>query len=479
MANNRKNKLFLYTIVTILFIGVVYLFFNPNGIMKFIKLKKEISVLNKEIDELTAENKALAERIRPKFLDDFHGQENLVGPGKPIRLIIDSDKLSSFILWGPPGSGKTTLAKLIAEKTKADFYQLNAVSSGVKDLRRVIDIAHQNKKIERRTILFIDEIHRFNKAQQDALLNAVETGLIYLIGATTENPSFEVIPALRSRVRVYILKDLEKNELISILNSALAKDKFLSDLDIEISDKEFLLYLSGGDARTLLSILESAVLQELDSDRIIITKEILENVVQQKNVIYDKSGEEHYNVISAFIKSIRGSDPDAGLYWLARMLEGGEDPLFIARRLVILASEDVGNASPNGMVLAEAVFEAVHKIGMPEARIILAQCVTYLASCPKSNASYIGIKKAEEEVRNNSLYHVPLHLRNAPTKLMKDIGYGKQYKYVHDHKNHFVEENYLPEELIGKQYYYPTDSGQEKNLKERLKYFWKNKKKYD
>ncbi len=421
----------------------------------------------------------LAERVRPKNLDEFYGQDKLVGEGKPIRLMIENDTLSSFILWGPPGSGKTTLAKIIAEKTKADFYQVNAVSSGVKDLRRVIEIAEQNRLLKKRTILFIDEIHRFNKAQQDALLSSVETGLIYLIGATTENPSFEVIPALRSRARVYVLDDLNKNDLQKILDTALRNDVFLSTLKIEYVDMDYLLYLSGGDARTLLNVLESSIVQEVESEPIKITKEVLENVVQNKNIFYDKAGEEHYNIISAFIKSIRGSDPDAALYWLARMLEGGEDPLFIARRLVILASEDIGNASPNGLVLAEAGFGAVHKIGMPEARIILAQCVTYLASAPKSNASYMGIKNAEKEVKNNNLYQVPLHLRNAPTKLMKDIGYGKKYKYAHDFKNSFVTENYLPEELKGKQFYFPTENGQEKNIKERLKFFWKNKKKYD
>ncbi|UCH66567.1 MAG: replication-associated recombination protein A [Ignavibacterium sp.] len=420
----------------------------------------------------------LAERIRPKDLAEFYGQENLVGKGKPIRMMIENDTLSSFILWGPPGSGKTTLAKIIAEKTNAEFFQLNAVSSGVKDLRRVIDIGTQNKQMIRKTILFIDEIHRFNKAQQDALLNSVETGIIYLIGATTENPSFEVIPALRSRARVYILEDLSKNELQKILNNALKQDEFLSTLHIDNIDVDFLLYLSGGDARTLLNILESSVIQEIDSEPIEITKDVLENVVQKKNIIYDKAGEEHYNLISAFIKSIRGSDPDAALYWLARMLEGGEDPLFIARRLVILASEDIGNASPNGLVLAEAAFGAVHKIGLPEARIILAQCTTYLASSPKSNASYMGIKNAESEVRDNKLFSVPLHLRNAPTKLMKDIGYGKEYKYTHDFENHFVKENYLPKEMDGKQFYFPSESGQEKNLKDRLKSLWGNKKKY-
>ena len=420
----------------------------------------------------------LAERVRPKNLDEFYGQEKLVGEGKPIRLMIENDALSSFILWGPPGSGKTTLAKIIAEKTKADFYQVNAVSSGVKDLRRVIEIAEQNRLMKKKTILFIDEIHRFNKAQQDALLSSVETGLIYLIGATTENPSFEVIPALRSRARVYILDDLGKNDLQKILDTALQNDVFLSTLKIEYVNVDYLLYLSGGDARTLLNVLESSVVQEIESEPIKITKEVLENVVQRKNIFYDKAGEEHYNIISAFIKSVRGSDPDAALYWLARMLEGGEDPLFIARRLVILASEDIGNALPNGLVLAGAAFDAVHKIGMPEARIILAQCVTYLASAPKSNASYMGIKNAEQEVKNNDLYPVPLHLRNAPTKLMKDIGYGKTYKYAHDFENNFVAENYLPEELKGRQFYFPTENGQEKNIKDRLKFFWKNKKKY-
>jgi len=420
----------------------------------------------------------LAERIRPKTLDDFFGQENLVGKGKPIRLMIENDTLSSFILWGPPGTGKTTLAKIIAEETKADFYQINAVSSGVKDLRRIIEIAKQNKHIGKRTILFIDEVHRFNKAQQDALLSSVESGLIYLIGATTENPSFEVIPALRSRARIFVLDNLSEDDLLGILNTALKKDTFLAQMEPEITDKDFLLYLSGGDARTLLNILEAAVIQEIDKTPVKITKEVMENVIQKKNIIYDKAGEEHYNLISAFIKSVRGSDPDAALYWLARMLEGGEDPLFVARRLVVLASEDIGNASPNGLVLAEAAFGAVDKIGMPEARIILAQCTTYLASCPKSNASYAGINKAEEAVKNKPLYPVPLHLRNAPTNLMKDIGYGKNYKYAHSYKNHFVEEDYLPEELKNERFYFPTDSGQEKSIKERLKFFWKNKKKY-
>ena len=420
----------------------------------------------------------LAERVRPKTLDEFQGQESLLGKGKPIRLMIENDSLSSFILWGPPGTGKTTIARIIAEHTKSEFHQINAVSSGVKDIRSVIDIASQNKLMNRKTILFIDEIHRFNKAQQDALLNSVESGLIILIGATTENPSFEVIPALRSRARVYILEELSKDNLTGILNSAIKKDEFLASLNFIEIDINFLLYLSGGDARSMLSIFEAAVLQQIHTGEIKIDKEVLENVVQKKNILYDKSGEEHYNVISAFIKSIRGSDPDAALYWMARMLEGGEDPIFIARRMVILASEDVGNASPNGLVLAEAAFGAVAKVGMPEARIILAQCATYLASSPKSNASYMGMEKAFADVKNQPLYNVPVHLRNAPTKLMKDIGYGKEYKYPHDYENHFVAENYLPEELKNAQYYFPTENGQEKSLKERLKLLWKNRKRY-
>ncbi len=420
----------------------------------------------------------LAERIRPKIIEEFQGQQSLLGKGKPLRGMIETDRLSSFILWGPPGTGKTTIAKIIAEKTNSEFYQINAVSSGVKDIREIISIAQRNKEIFKRTILFIDEIHRFNKAQQDALLSAVESGLIILIGATTENPSFEVIPALRSRVRVFVLEELSKENLLQILDNAISKDVFLSSKEIKEIDKDFLIYASGGDARILLNILEASFVQEYNSSPLKITKEVIENVLQRKNIIYDKAGEEHYNVISAFIKSLRGSDPDAALYWMARMIEGGEDPLFIARRMIIFASEDIGNASPNALLLAEAVFSAVEKIGMPESRIILAQCVTYLASSPKSNASYLAIEKALSDVRNKELYAVPLHLRNAPTKLMKELGYGTEYQYPHDFNDHFVEKNYFPEELKGSQYYFPTELGSEKNLKERLKLLWKKIKKY-
>ena len=420
----------------------------------------------------------LAERARPKTINEFQGQKELLDPGKPVRSMIEKDALSSFILWGPPGSGKTTIAKIIANQTNSDFHQINAVSSGVKEVRAIIEIANLNRLQNKKTILFIDEIHRFNKGQQDALLNAVESGLIILIGATTENPSFEVIPALRSRTRIFVLEPLTKNDLHNILDFALQKDEFLSSLKINEIDVDFLIFLSGGDARVMLNILEAAIIQEIENQPININKEILENIIQKKNILYDKGGEEHYNVISAFIKSVRGSDPDAALYWLARMLEGGEDPLFIARRLVVLASEDIGNASPNALVLAEAAFSAIDKIGMPEARIILAQCTTYLAASPKSNSSYSGIENAISDVRDKPLYPVPLHLRNAPTKLMKEIGYGKEYKYPHEFKDHFILEEYLPEKLRDVQYYFPSESGQEKNLKERLTALWKNRKKY-
>lgn len=424
----------------------------------------------------------LADRMRPKTIEEFQGQQHLMAKGKPLYAMIESGHISSFILWGPPGTGKTTIARLIGALTDSDFHQLNAVSSGVKDVRAILEIAAQNKLLKRKTILFIDEIHRFNKAQQDALLNAIESGAIIFIGATTENPSFEVISALRSRTRIFVLEPLGKQDLLQIMNGAVSADEKLSQKKVIVEDPDFLMYVSGGDARILLNTLEASfdyAAQLSSGEEVTISKEVIETVIQKKNILYDKAGEEHYNVISAFIKSVRGSDPDAALYYMARMLAGGEDPLFIARRLVVLASEDIGNASPNGLVLAEACFSAVHKIGMPEARIILAQCVTYLASSPKSNAAYMGIEGAMADVQNYPLYPVPLHLRNAPTKLMKDLSYGKEYKYAHSYENHFIEENYLPVELKGRQYYFPTNIGQEKNLLERLKFLWKKLKKYE
>lgn len=430
------------------------------------------------MNRIEVPQRPLAERIRPKSLDEFQGQINITGEGKPLRVMIENDTLSSIILWGPPGSGKTTLARIVSEQTNSDFYQLNAVSSGVKDVRAVIDIAKKNFEYFKKTILFIDEIHRFNKSQQDALLSSVESGEIILIGATTENPSFEVIPPLRSRVRIFVLEPLSKSDLDNILNFSLERDEFLSKLSIKDIDRDFLFYISGGDARTLLNVLEASAIHEMDNEEIVVSKEIIENVVQKKNIIYDKGGEEHYNVISAFIKSVRGSDPDAAVYWMARMLEGGEDPIFIARRLIILASEDIGNASPNGLVLAEAAFSAVEKIGMPEARIILAQCATYLASSPKSNAAYSAIDEAMRDVRNDPLYPVPLHLRNAPTKLMKELSYGKEYKYPHSYSGNFIEENYFPDEMKPTQYYKPSNNGTERTLMERLKNLWKGKKRY-
>jgi len=421
----------------------------------------------------------LAERVRPKTLDEFVGQEHLLGKEKALRKLLEQRKIFSMILWGPPGSGKTTLAKLISEIIKADFYQISAVSSGVKEIREIIQAAEENFKKNKYTILFIDEIHRFNKAQQDSLLHSIENGIITLIGATTENPSFEIIPPLLSRCRVYVLKPHSDEDLKRILRHAISKDEYLSSLHFDFIDEDYLVKNSNGDARILLNTFEVAIeLAKTKGENLKIDKDIIQEALQKKKIDYDKLGEEHYNLISAFIKSIRGSDPDAAVYYLARMLEGGEDPLFIARRMIILAAEDIGNASPNALVLATSTFQACHFVGMPEARIILSQCATYLASQPKSNAAYLAIEKASEDVRNLPNYPVPLHLRNPVTKLMKELDYGRDYKYAHNYDDHFVQENYLPKELKGKQYYFPTESGQEKTLKERLKNWWKGKKKY-
>ncbi|HMQ80193.1 MAG TPA: replication-associated recombination protein A [Ignavibacteria bacterium] len=417
--------------------------------------------------------------MRPKTLDDFAGQKHLIGEGKPIRKMIENNNVFSMVFWGPPGVGKTTLALIIANSVNAEFIQLSAVSSGVKDVRAAIEKAEINQKhLSRKTILFIDEIHRFNKAQQDSLLHSVESGVITLIGATTENPSFEVISPLLSRCRVYVLEDLSEDELMLLAENALTKDAELKDLKIDIQDKKLLLQFSGGDARRLLNGLDLAIRSTPpDNNGIInITNDVLKEAYQKNYIRYDKDAEEHYNIISAFIKSIRGSDPDAAVYWLARMLKGGEEPKFIARRMVVLASEDIGNADPYGLTMATSAFTAIDYIGMPEAQLVLAQAATYLASAPKSNASYRAIMSAKEDVELTGELGVPLHLRNAPTKLMKSLDYGKEYKYSHDFEGHFTEQQYLPEELKDKVYYKPTGIGEEAKILERLKNWWKNKK---
>lgn len=414
----------------------------------------------------------LAERMRPKTLDDYIGQKHLVGEGAILRKMIDSGRISSFILWGPPGVGKTTLAQIIANKLETPFYTLSAVTSGVKDVRDVIEKARSNRFFSQQSpILFIDEIHRFSKSQQDSLLGAVETGTVTLIGATTENPSFEVIRPLLSRCQLYVLKSLEEEDLLELLHHALSKDVVLKEKRIELKETDAMLRYSGGDARKLLNILELVV--EADGeDPVVITDEKVVNRLQQNPLAYDKEGEIHYDIISAFIKSIRGSDPDGALYWLARMVEGGEDPAFIARRLVISASEDIGLANPNALLLANAAFDAVMKIGWPEGRIPLAEATVYLATSPKSNSAYEGINSALELVRQTGNLPVPLHLRNAPTKLMKQLGYGKDYKYAHAYAGHFVEQQFLPDELTQTRIWHAQENPAEAKLKERMVHLW-------
>tara|TARA_R110001583_G_scaffold87485_2_gene228152 strand:- start:7747 stop:9021 length:1275 start_codon:yes stop_codon:yes gene_type:complete len=420
-------------------------------------------------------NEPLAERIRPKTLADYISQQHLVGDNGALTQHIKRGIIPSLILWGPPGIGKTTLANIIAKESKRPFYTLSAISSGVKDVRDVIAKAKQSGGLftEKNPILFIDEIHRFSKSQQDSLLGAVEKGWITLIGATTENPSFEVIPALLSRCQVYILNSFSKSDLEELLERALHKDEFISIKKIEIKETEALLRVSGGDARKLLNIFELVVNSE--NEPIIITNDLVLSKIQKNTVLYDKTGEQHYDIISAFIKSIRGSDPNAAVYWLARMIEGGEDAKFIARRLLILASEDIGNANPTALIMANNTFQAVNIIGFPESRIILSQCVVYLATSPKSNASYEAIGNAQALVRETGDLSIPLHLRNAPTKLMKELDYGKNYKYAHSYENNFIEQEFLPDEIKGTKLFNPGNNARENNLREFLKNRWKNK----
>lgn len=420
----------------------------------------------------------LAERVRPKILEDYIGQEHLVGKGAVLHDLIKKGMVPSMILWGGPGIGKTTLAKIIANSTDRPFFTLSAINSGVKDVREVIENAKKQQFFATQNpILFIDEIHRFSKSQQDSLLGAVEDGTITLIGATTENPSFEVISALLSRSQVYTLNPLEEKDLLKLIKQAIEKDEFLKSKKIELKETQALFRYSGGDARRLLNLFELVVKNE-QGDKVVVTNEQVKQIAQQSMLRYDKDGEQHYDIISAFIKSIRGSDPNAGVYWLARMIEGGEEPKFIARRLLILAAEDIGNANPTALVIANNCFQAVNVIGWPESRIILSQCVTYLATSPKSNAAYQAIINAQKEVKESGNLSVPLHLRNAPTKLMKELDYGKNYKYSHDYPNNFVHQEFLPKEIEGKAFYSPQDNAKEKQMKERLKALWKGKYNY-
>jgi len=418
----------------------------------------------------------LAERMRPKTLETYVGQQHLVGPGAVLRKAIDAGRIPSFILWGPPGVGKTTLAQLIAKLLNKPFFQLSAINAGVKDIRDAIEEAGKRHLFAGGSaILFIDEIHRFSKSQQDALLGAVEKGVVTLIGATTENPSFEVIPALLSRCQVYVLQHLTKEELVGLLKRAIQEDDQLKEAAIELAETEALLLYSGGDARRLLNALELVANYREPGTPFVVTNERVTQLIQQNIGLYDKNGEQHYDIISAFIKSLRGSDPNAAVYWLARMLEGGEDIAFIARRMIILASEDIGMANPNALLLATTTMEAIRMIGMPEARIILSQCAVYLATSPKSNASYLAIDKALELVRSKSNLPIPLPLRNAPTKLMKDLNYGSGYQYAHDFPGNFVQADFLPDEIAGTILYDPGQNPTEERTRAQLKAQWKGK----
>jgi putative ATPase len=415
----------------------------------------------------------LAERLRPQNLDEFIGQEHLVGKGAVLRRMIESGRIPSIIFWGPPGVGKTTLANIIANAIKAPFYKLSAINSGVKDVREVIEKAKSTRFFDSAApILFIDEIHRFSKSQQDSLLNAVETGTVTLIGATTENPSFEVIRPLLSRCQVYVLKSMEKKDLQVLLNRALTEDLILKERKIKVEETDALFRFSGGDARKLMNILELTVATDKEDKEIVITDYLVTERLQENPAAYDKGGEMHYDIISAFIKSIRGSDPDAAIYWLARMVAGGEDPKFIARRLVISAAEDIGLANPNALLLANACFDTLQKIGWPEGRIVLAETTIYLATSPKSNSAYLAIDNAISKVEQTGNLSVPLHLRNAPTSLMKELDYGKDYKYSHDYENNFVKQDYLPKELKNSRFWEPQSSPAEKKLSDWMKKLW-------